>query len=254
MNRLARLDLAFCVDLTGSMSAFIVAARAQIVRILDGLRAELGDGLRVAIVGYRDHCDGKKVVEVHPFTTAIAETKKTLDALEISGGGDAPEAVYSGLSACLELPWETGAYRVVVLVGDAPPHGVGAGGDSYAKGDPTGLDLDEVANRFETAGVFVHALAMTRGGDTILERAFRRLSISTGGSYNDAATADAAMGLVATFAERFAKDIAFDRRLWDALGDKPPPPADDLAKSLRVTPDEVNAGLMRLRQRKLIDA
>ena len=35
---LARLDLAFCVDLTGSMGSFIAAAREQIVRILDALR------------------------------------------------------------------------------------------------------------------------------------------------------------------------------------------------------------------------
>jgi hypothetical protein len=252
MDRLARLDLAFCVDLTGSMGSFIAAARTQIVQILDALRAELGDGLRVAIVGYRDHCDGKKVVEVHPFTTKIATTKATVDKLEISGGGDAPEAVYSGLSACLELPWEEGAYRVVVLVGDAPPHGVGAGGDHYARGDPTGLDLDEVANRFETAGVFVHALAMTRGGDTVLEKSFRRLSISTGGSYNDAASGDAAMEIVARFADRFLKDIAFDRRLFDSLDDAPPD-AEALAKKLKVTPEEVNAALMRLRQRKLIE-
>ena len=48
---LSRIDLVFCVDLTGSMSAFIAMARAHMMRILDAMREELGDGLRVAIVG-----------------------------------------------------------------------------------------------------------------------------------------------------------------------------------------------------------
>src|SRR5512144_3175179 len=160
MDKLSRLDLVFCVDLTGSMSPFIQAARAQMTSILDALRAQLGDGLRVGVVAYRDHCDGKKVCEKHDFMADARAVKATLDGLQILGGGDYPEAVFTGLDACVKLPWREGAYRVIVLVGDAPPHGCGAAGDSHAKGDPSGFDLDAMANLLEEKGLFVHALAM----------------------------------------------------------------------------------------------
>ena len=257
VDTLSRLDLAFCVDLTGSMGGFIQAAREHMVSILDALRAPLGDGLRVAIVGYRDHCDAK-TCEVHPFERDPRAVKATLDGLAVMGGGDYPEAVFTGLSSCLDLPWRTGAYRVVVLVGDAPPHACGAAGDTHARRDPSGLDLDEMANRLEEAGVFVHALAMTAPGradvEPVLDRAFRRLSISTGGQFHDARGAAAAMEIVDTIGRRFLADIAFDRRLFEVLERAADADVEAIAKALRTTAPEVNAGMMRLRQRKLIGA
>lgn len=255
VDTLSRLDLAFCVDLTGSMGGFIQAAREHMVSILDALRGSLGDGLRVAVVGYRDHCDAK-TCEVRPFETNPRAVKATLDGLSVMGGGDYPEAVFTGLAACLDLPWRAGAYRVVVLVGDAPPHGCGAAGDSHAKRDPSGLDLDEVANRLEEAGIFVHALAMMPPGradvEPVLERTFHRLSISTGGAFHDARGAAAAMAIVETIGHRFLADIAFDRTLHEVLVQEAASDVEALAKRLRTTPSDVNAGLMRLRQRKLI--
>jgi hypothetical protein len=250
---LKRLDLVFCVDLTGSMGAFLQAARDHMVRILDSLHAELGDDLRVALVGYRDHTD-PKLLEIQPFTTSLKQTKKTVDGLSATGGGDAPEAVYSGLDACLALPWRKGAYRVVVLVGDAPPHACGAHGDRYANGDPTGIDLDGMANRLEEEGVFVHALALTN--DPILERAFRRLSISTGGTFRDTRTGESAMSIVEAVATKFLRDIELDTKLFALLEEGVEASeelslAEVLAKRLRVGVDDVQGGMMRLRQRQL---
>jgi hypothetical protein len=266
MDALSRLDLVFCVDLTSSMHPFIQAARSHMVNILDALRAELGDGLRVAIVGYRDHCDGKRLLDVNEFTSSSADTKKTLDKLEVLGGGDYPEAVFTGLDACLDLYARSareGAYRVTVLVGDAPPHACGGAGDTHPSRDPSGYTIDDIANRLEEAGVFVHALSM-RARDEVLERAWKRFAISTGGTYHDAQGGAAAMKIVETIAHRFLRDIEFDRKLYAALDHgalpKPPvtedgdfpSPAEDLAKKLRLPLDEVQGGIMRLRQRRLL--
>src|SRR5262245_41945071 len=98
MDELSRLDLAFCVDLTNSMSPFIQAARAQMVRILDVLRTAPDTDLRVAVVGYRDYgtCE---VVETYPFAegaTVATDTRATLDRLKIGSppeNTDAAEAV-----------------------------------------------------------------------------------------------------------------------------------------------------------------
>lgn len=254
MDALSRLDLVFCVDLTSSMAPFIQAAREQMTSILDGLRASLGDGLRVAVVGYRDHCD-KNTCEAYSFIGDPREVKATLDGLVTSGGGDYPEAVFTGLLRCLALPWGKGAYRVVVLVGDAPPHACGAHGDTHPTRDPSGRDLDEMANLFEEAGIFVHALA-TRA-EAVLERSFRRLSITSGGTFHVATgRGDAgAMGIVETIGRRFLSELAFDRRLYAAIAELSEPSAmnaESLGRVMRASIDDVNAGLMRLRQRRIV--
>jgi hypothetical protein len=259
---LRRLDLVFCVDLTGSMGGLIASARAHIGRVLDALKTELKDDLRVGLVGYRDHSDGPKLLQVEPLTTDVEKVRVAINEAKVDGGGDAPEAVFAGLVKCLELPWAEGSYRVVILIGDAPPHSVGAPGDSY-KVDPTGLTLDDVANRMETEGLFVHALSLSPQ-DKVMENSFRRLSISTGGTYSDATSPDAAMRIVETVTQQFLRDLDFDRRLLERLkqGIEVPEPKNDddivptrdelMAKALQVPVQEVWGGLMRLRRRRLL--
>jgi hypothetical protein len=261
-DALDRLDLAFCVDLTGSMGGFIASAKAHMSRVLEALRKELKDGLRVAIVGYRDHSDGNKLLETHAFDGDLDRVLKAVNGLSVSGGGDAPEAVYSGLQACLTLSWREGSYRVVILVGDAPPHAVGAAGDSYAKGDPTGLSLDDMANALETEGLFVHALSM-QPRDKLLADSFQRLSISTGGGYHDATGSDAAIAIVERVTQSLLADIELDRKVLAKIreGVRAPEPKDEneivptrselLAKLLKVDVAQIYGAMTRLRRRRL---
>jgi hypothetical protein len=264
MDALSRLDLVFCVDITSSMSPFIDAARVQMLRILDELSAAIGDGLRVAVVAYRDH-GSEPLLETSPFGTSTKDTETFLKGLVVASAPtntDSAEAVFSGLAACVALPWRDGAYRTLVLVGDAPPHSCGADAppfpDRFPTNDPSGFDLDGMANRLEEEGIFVHALAMipslNRHHDHVLAKAFERLAVSTGGSYQAARTAEAAMGIVEVVSKRFLAELAFDRRLYAAIGGKEAPAGEriaSLAKELESTESEVNGGVMRLRQRKL---
>jgi len=261
MSVLSKLDLVFCVDLTGSMSGFITVAKRQMAQVLEAFAPQLDGGLRVGIVGYRDHCDGDKLLEVCPLDGDLARVSAAIAQLAVSGGGDAPEAVYTGLEGCLALDWSVGSYRVVLLVGDAPPHGVGCAGDTHAV-DPTGLSLDDMANKLETEGVFVHALAM-RSNDALLASSFRRLSISTGGGYHETSSS-ASITIVESIARGLLQDIELDTRLLARLreGVTIPEPrhadeivpsrAEILAKQLRVEPLAIHAGMMRLRRRRLL--
>lgn len=258
---LRRLDLVFCVDLTGSMGGLIASARAHVGRILDALQGQLGQALRVGFVGYRDHSDGPRLLEVTPLTADVSKVRRAIAEAQVDGGGDTPEAVFAGLVKCLELKWAEGSYRVVILIGDAPPHAVGAPGDAYPV-DPTGLTVDDVANRLETEGLFVHALSLTPM-DKVMEQAFRRLSISTGGTYSDATSPDAAMRVVETITQQFLADLEFDGKLLKLLQtgvEVPEPKSDDevvpsrdevLAKKLGVPVPQVWGGVMRLRRRRL---
>ena len=59
--------------------------------------------------------------------------KKNLDGLIASGGGDGPEAQTAALADALNLEWAEGAAKMVVLITDAPPHGIGEDGDGFTE-------------------------------------------------------------------------------------------------------------------------
>lgn len=48
-----------------------------------------------------------------------------------------------------ELEWRREAARMAVLVADAPPHGIGEGGDQFKQGDPDGM-FDKFITNSET--------------------------------------------------------------------------------------------------------
>jgi hypothetical protein len=119
------LDMVVCIDSTGSMQPTIDAlgaALGEMVDILDGLSPKM----RLAIVHYKEYGElgktGAKVVQ--PFSKNIAAAQKELGDLRADGGGDLPEAVLGGLEQSLDakLNWKKDANKLVVLIGDAPPH------------------------------------------------------------------------------------------------------------------------------------
>lgn len=120
------VDLAICLDCTASMSRVIAASQAGI----DDMMRFVGDvvsSLRVGLVAYRDRGDE---FETRPFDfdPDIRGVREHLFSLFADGGGDAPEAVYPAMSAALnKLSWRADSSKVLVVVGDAPPHvGYGA--------------------------------------------------------------------------------------------------------------------------------
>ncbi|MCU0862881.1 MAG: VWA domain-containing protein [Planctomycetes bacterium] len=119
------LDMVLCIDSTGSMQPTIDAlgaALGDMVDILDGISPKM----RLAIVHYKDYGElgkpGAKVVQ--PFNKNISGAQKNLADLRAYGGGDLPEAVFGGLEQSLDpkLGWKKDANKLVVLIGDAPPH------------------------------------------------------------------------------------------------------------------------------------
>ncbi len=115
------IDLGIAIDCTASMAAEIAQAQSGIddlMRFVNGSSA----GLRVAIVGYRDRGDEFQF-RAWDFTSDPQEARKRLWTLSAEGGGDEPELVYEALQgAYRDFRWNPAAQRVMVLVGDAPPH------------------------------------------------------------------------------------------------------------------------------------
>ena len=273
MDALSQIDLAFCVDHTSSMTPFIEAARQRIAEILAAVQTMVQADLHVAAVAYRDHGVGPPVVEVQPFRGDLASISGSLESLQVAspqGNTDAAEAVFSGLLACVDdLQWRPQAIRTLMLIGDAPPHACGATGppypDRFPEADPSGVSLMSMSARIEAGGIALYGLGMVPSVhpmyDGVLAQSFEFLARTTGGRYHAAASAQAAMSIVAAIGERAGKQLDFDRRLWERLTSKAgatPTAAQieeltpDLEQALAAAPHEIHASVERLRKRSIL--
>lgn len=116
------LDVMFVVDTTGSMDWVLDEARTRMIDIVDSVRL-LVPISRFGVVAYRDYDSPGYVTQVRPLTFSLAKLTAFLGSLAAQGGGDHPEAVASGIEAAVEsADWRLGARKVMVLIGDAPPH------------------------------------------------------------------------------------------------------------------------------------
>ncbi len=117
----ATSDTVIVIDTTGSMSGLIAKARDQADNLAQRLLAT-NPSSRIGLVEFRDHGDafvGRTVVD---FTNDRDRIRAGLDGLVADGGGDWPEAVYSGVAQALSLPFSTDSVRSIIVIGDAPAH------------------------------------------------------------------------------------------------------------------------------------
>jgi len=121
----AHIEVAFVLDTTGSMSGLIEGAKRKIWSIANQLvSAQQETDVRFALIGYRDRGDSY-VTSVYDLTSDLDAVYARLMQFQADGGGDGPESVNQALhEAVTQLDWSTSSdvYRVVFLVGDAPPH------------------------------------------------------------------------------------------------------------------------------------
>ncbi len=114
-------DLMFAIDTTGSMTPYLTAAVDSAKTTADALRAATPRA-RVGLVEYRDHGDGYVARTVVALTDDFASFESGLRGLAAGGGGDTPEAVYTGLVTALGADWDRSASRALIVLGDAPAH------------------------------------------------------------------------------------------------------------------------------------
>ena len=119
------LDLAICLDCTASMGGEIAAAQGGIDDMMLFVSG-IVSSVRVGLVAYRDDHDDYET-KPFEFNSDISTVRRHLWELSADGGGDAPEAVYPAMRAALkQLNWRAASTKVLVVIGDAPPH-VGLG-------------------------------------------------------------------------------------------------------------------------------
>lgn len=151
------LDVVLVIDTTSSMQFVIDEVRARLQDFVATLQ-RLVPPTRVGIVVYRDKGD-EYVVK---WTDLSFNTQKLMDFLSTiraGGGGDWEEAVNDALDTAVhELKWRKQSKKVIILVGDAPPH-------------PWDLeDVRRIAREFRQQGGYLSAIDVTQPSHEILDR------------------------------------------------------------------------------------
>lgn len=120
-----KVELVFALDTTGSMGGLIQTAKEKIWSIATSMaKGQPAPEISIGLVAYRDRGDA--------YVTQVVDLSGDLDTMyaklmdfQAQGGGDGPEAVNDALyEAVHTISWsqDPQSYKVVFLVGDAPPH------------------------------------------------------------------------------------------------------------------------------------
>ena len=146
-----RVEVVFVIDTTGSMSGLIQAAKQKVWAIANTLAtARPTPEIKMGLVAYRDRGD-QYVTKHTKLTDDLDAVYADLMNYKAEGGGDTPESVNQALyEAVTQQPWSTDAktYRVIFLVGDAPPH------MNYADD----VKYPETCRKAAAAGIVINAI------------------------------------------------------------------------------------------------
>lgn len=154
------LDLVFVMDCTGSMGSYIDSAKQSIQDIVRKIILHEKNNVRFGLIAYRDHPpqDSTYVTKIFDFTDSLDTMQINLNGLSAQGGGDGPEALTAGLHAAYNLPWREKAAKIVIVITDAPPHGIGESGDGFPNGDPDGHDPLQIARNMAQREIVIYAV------------------------------------------------------------------------------------------------
>ena len=147
------LDVAFLMDCTRSMCRYINETKEKIEYVVNIIKKEYQNQVKIAFVGYRDHTDGDRRIECIQFTENISEFKEFLKNIKASGGSDIPEDVLGGLEKVGDLKWSS-KIKVLIHIADAPQHGarfhnMGRDADNYFDEEPRGLNAEDVIHKIK---------------------------------------------------------------------------------------------------------
>jgi len=144
------LDLVICLDTTASMKNDIAALKQKLLINAEDL-AKAFYPTRLGLLLYRDYPPDEYITKIFPFTNDLNVFQKSLNSAKALGGKDIPEAVDEALyDAITKYPWSEDATKMIILVGDAPPHPI-------PRGDIT---EDMVTQAAEAASIEIHAIIL----------------------------------------------------------------------------------------------
>jgi len=169
-----KVEVAFVLDTTGSMSGLIAAAKKKIWSIANQIiLGEPRPVVRMALVPFRDKGDAY-VTKVFDLTDNIDEIYGRLMKFQATGGGDTPENVNQALfDAINKLSWskDKTSLKIIYLVGDSPPH------NEY-KDVPT---YDKLAKQAIEKGIYINTIRC--GSNSRTAEIWKKIALLAEGSF-----------------------------------------------------------------------
>jgi Mg-chelatase subunit ChlD len=182
------VEVVFALDTTGSMSGLIQAAKEKIWSIATTMaQAQPAPEIRIGLVAYRDRGDDY-ITRVVDLSADLDTMYATLMDFRADGGGDGPESVNQALyEAVHNMGWsqDAQAYKVVFLVGDAPPHMDYSDDVKYPEILKAAKDRSIVINTIQcghesyTTGSWQHIAQLGQGNYFQVEQAGSAVAIAT---------------------------------------------------------------------------
>ncbi|KAF8154519.1 hypothetical protein B0H34DRAFT_716852 [Crassisporium funariophilum] len=157
------IDVLFVQDTTGSQQPYIASARTAIRGICKKISVATKispECIRFGLIAFRDHPpqDMTYVTKDFGFSSDLSVMEKNLSGLVAAGGGDGPEAVTAALALALNMEWKEAATKMVILITDAPPHGIGEVGDGFDS-SPDQNDPLDIARQMAERGIALFVVA-----------------------------------------------------------------------------------------------
>ena len=113
------LDVVLVIDGTGSMNLIINDVKAKMAQLIQAIH-RLVPIARVGIIVFGGK--GEKM-EIQPLTLSPAKLTDFLGHITAKGGGEWEEDTFGACTTAMQkMDWKPYAKKVVVLVGDSPPH------------------------------------------------------------------------------------------------------------------------------------
>lgn len=209
------IDVVFAIDATGSMVWVHRTVRQRMTQLAAYVRG-LVPLARFGIIAYRDYNDIDFVTRISQPSFDIEKARLFMGGIDALGGGDHPEAVTQALrDSETVIGWRSGAQRVVIIIGDAPPHAreMNEAAEIAERFKSRGGRLSLLDSRVEANRALLGRGKPTGSGVDLVKQGvmpvFRRLARLGGGT---AATLAAERQLMKTLAL-----LIFDDRFHDEL-------------------------------------
>ena len=155
----------FLTDATGSMSEYLKSLNSTLSQVISMCELLFGETMRLHLIAYRDYCDPQVILTQVDKTTD--ELRQFAQELEADGGGDAPEAMKTGLNTVLELIQaihQSQGNAIVLHYTDAEPHLSYNGSQNFwaekkalAHGIVDWIEICRKFQEFHVPGMFGHS-------------------------------------------------------------------------------------------------
>jgi Mg-chelatase subunit ChlD len=192
----AKIDVVFVLDTTGSMGGLIQAAKEKIWSIASSMaQAKPAPEIRMGLVAYRDRGDNYVTRDVD-LSSDLDSMYATLMDFRADGGGDTPESVNQALyDAVNKMSWsqDSKTYKVVFLVGDAPPH------MDY----PDDVKYPQTLALAKQKGIVVNAIQCGKANQT--QQRWQQIAQLGNGDYFQVGQAGSAVAVATPFDKKLAE-------------------------------------------------